>query len=261
VFVDFADAAQYTRFPARKAGYACTRGKRFFTSRRMIVPTYSLAPHRVITVVALLAATAVCRLDAQMPGLPVLQNGFSNPGITAAVNYGTAEGVRGYGLAGAWAPASGRFQVSGGIGGYDPDEGKTWLSYGGRIGVPLTMFTGNGSFGVAPFAGIGAASREGMTLMHVPLGIAGGYRRAVGETRAVSVYGSSFYGWNRFTSDVEGVDAESNGVLRFSGGLDFALTPSLGVTAGYEFGAKADAGEPGPTGSVFGIGLSYAFRR
>src|SRR5687768_16911721 len=136
----------------------------------MIVPTYSLAPYRVIPVVALLAATAVCRLDAQMPGLPVLQNGFSNPVITAAVNYGAAEGVRGYGVAGAWRPGSGRFQVSGGIGGYDGDDGKTWLSYGGRIGVPLTMFTGNGSFGVAPFAGIGAASRADEALLYVPVG-------------------------------------------------------------------------------------------
>ena len=225
------------------------------------MPTYLLVSRRVVAVIALLAGTAVSRLDAQMPGLPVLQNGFSNPGITAAVNYGTAEGVRGYGLAGAWPPARGRFQVSGGVGGYDPDQGKTWVSYGGRIGVPLTMFTGTGNFGIAPFAGIGAASREGMTLMHIPVGVAAGYRRAVGETRAVSVYGSSFYGWNRLASDVEGVEAESNGVFRFSGGLDFALTTSLGVTVGYEFGAKADAGEPGPTGSVFGIGLSYAFRR
>ena len=230
------------------------------------MPTYSLAPHRVITVVAMLAATAVCRLDAQMPGLPVLQNGFSNPGITAAVNYGTAEGVRGYGVAGAWAPASGRFQVSGGIGGYDPDEGKTWLSYGGRIGVPLTMFTGNGSFGVAPFAGIGAANRADEALLYVPVGVAAGYRRAVGETRAISVYGSSFYGWNRLTDDRPDGDPArdrtiSNGLIRFSAGLDFAVTTSLGVTIGYEFGAKADPGEPGPTGSVFGIGLSYAFRR
>src|SRR5687767_8984728 len=130
-----------------------------------------------------------------MLGVPVLQNGFTNPGATVAVNYGTAENVRGYGLAGAWAPASGRFQVSGGIGQYDPDDGKAWLTYGGRVGVPLTMFTGTGSFGVAPFAGIGAASRDGNSIMHVPVGVAAGYRRALGATRAISVYGSSFYGW------------------------------------------------------------------
>ena len=198
---------------------------------------------------------------AQMLGVPVLQNGFSNPGITAAINYGTAEGVRGYGLAGAWAPASGRFQVSGGIGGFDPDEDKAWLTYGGRAAVPLTGLTGTGAFGVAPFAGLGAASRKGTNLMHVPVGVAAGYRRALGSTRAISVYGSSFYDWTRLTSDDVDIEAVSKGVIRFSGGLDVALTPRFGVTIGYEAGAKADAGEPGPTGSIFGIGLSYAFRR
>jgi hypothetical protein len=213
--------------------------------------------------VALLVAVqvGVQPLHAQMLGLPVLQNGFSNPGITAAVNYGTAEGVRGYGVAGAWAPASGRFQVSAGIGGYDPDEGKTWVTYGGRVAVPLTGLTGKGSFGVAPFAGLGAATNAGLALMHVPVGVAAGYRRALGATRAISVYGSSFYGWTRFTSDVAGAPTVSSSLLRFSGGLDVALTPGLGITIGYEAGKNAADDEPGPTGSLFGIGLSYAFRR
>lgn len=222
----------------------------------------SSIPRVAIAVVVLLVGQAAAGpLQAQMLGVPVLQNGFSNPGITTAVNYGTAEGVRGYGLAAAWAPASGRFQVSGGVGGYDPDEGKSWFTYGGRVGVPLTKVTGNGSFGVAPFAGLGAANRQGTAIMHLPVGVAAGYRRALGDTRAISVYGSSFYGWTRLTSDAADVETVSNGVIRFSGGLDVALTPGFGVTIGYEAGAKADAGEPGPTGSVFGIGLSYAFRR
>jgi hypothetical protein len=97
--------------------------------------------------------------------------------------------------------------------------------------------------------------------MHLPAGIAAGYRRALGETRAISVYGSSFYGWTRLTSDVGGAEKVSKGLIRFSGGLDVALTPGFGVTIGYEAGATADADEPGPTGSVFGIGLSYAFGR
>ena len=216
----------------------------------------------VIPAAALMVANAVGGpLQAQMLGVPVLQNGFSNPGITAAVNYGTAEGVRGYGVAAAWAPSSGRFQVSGGIGGYDPDEGKTWMTYGGRVGVPLTGLTGTGSFGVAPFAGLGAASRQGMSIMHLPVGVAAGYRRALGTTRAISVYGSSFYDWTRLTSDVANVEPVSKGLIRFSGGLDVAVIPAVGLTIGYEAGQTADAGEPGPTGSVFGIGLSYAFRR
>ncbi len=215
----------------------------------------------VMSTLLFVAHAAMAPLPAQMLGVPVLQNGFSNPGITAAVNYGTAEGVRGYGLAGAWAPASGRFQVSGGVGGYDPDDGKAWVTYGGRVGVPLTGLTGNGSFGVAPFAGLGAASRQGTSIMHLPVGVAAGYRRALGATRAISVYGSSFYSWTRFTSDVANAETVSKGLIRFSGGLDVALLPALGVTVGYEAGQAADAGDPGPTGSIFGIGVSYAFRR
>jgi hypothetical protein len=217
---------------------------------------------RVVALVALIVGQAVAvPAHAQMLGVPVLQNGFSNPGITVAGNYGTAEGVRGYGLAAAWAPASGRFQVSAGAGGYDPDEGKTWFTYGGRIGVPLTKLTGSGSFGVAPFAGLGAANRQGISIMHLPVGVAAGYRRALGGTRAVSVYGSSFYGWTRLTSDVQDAETVSKGLIRVSGGLDVTVIPGVGVTLGYEAGAKAKAGEPGPTGSVFGIGLSYAFHR
>lgn len=198
---------------------------------------------------------------AQMLGVPVLQNGFSNPGITVAVNYGTATSVRGYGLAGAWAPASGRFQFSGGIGGFDPDSGKTWATYGGRFAMPLTRFTRNGNFGIAPFAGIGAANREGMSLLHIPVGIAAGYRRGLGATRAISVYGSSFYGWSRATSDAESDANVSRGLIRFSAGLDVTVIPSVGLTLGYELGATADGDEPGPGSSIFGIGLSYAFRR
>jgi hypothetical protein len=234
--------------------------------RRLIVHK-DMSVSRIVAAVILLAGSGSLQpLHAQMPGVPVLQNGFSNPGITAAVNYATAEGVRAYGLAGAWAPASGRFQVIGGVGGYDADAGKTWPAYGGRVAVPLTMFTGDGSFGVAPFIGLGAASRDDMSLMQLPVGVAAGYRRALGATRAISVYGSSFYGWSRLTSDVVDGDVVtsetvSNGLIRFSGGLDVAVTRALGLTVGYELGATADEGEPGPTGSVFGIGLSYAFRR
>ena len=218
---------------------------------------------RSLRVVASLAAVVMLAgpgtAQAQMLGVPVLQNGFSNPGITLAVNYGTADSVRGYGVAGAWAPPSGLFQVSGGIGGYDRDEGKAWATYGGRLAVPLTRFTGNGSFGVAPFAGIGAANREGFSILHIPVGAAAGYRRALGATRAISAYGSSFYDWTRATSDADTDASDQKGLIRFSVGFDVTVIPSLGLTLGYEFGAKADEDEPGPRSSVFGIGLSYAF--
>ena len=224
-------------------------------------------PSHVISMVATLAAAflllpATPRMaTAQMLGVPVLQNGFTNPGITLAVNYGTVESARGYGVAGAWAPASGRFQFSGGVGQFDADEEKAWITYGGRFAMPLTRFTGTGSFGVAPFAGIGAANRDGLSILHIPVGVAAGYRRALGATRAVSAYGSSFYGFTRLTSDSEADVSEKNGLIRFSLGVDVTVIPALGLTLGYEFGAKADVGEPGSPGSMFGIGLSYALRR
>ena len=215
---------------------------------------------RALAALAFLVSLAATRpLGAQMLGVPVLQNGFSNPGITVALNYGTADSIRGYGLAAAWAPPSGSFQVSGGIGGYDRDEGKAWTTYGGRLAVPLTRFTGNGSLGVAPFAGIGAASRDDVSILHIPVGVAAGYRRALGATRAISAYGSSFYGWTRATSDAETDTSEQKGLIRFSVGLDVTVIPSLGLTLGYEFGATADEDEPGPGSAIFGIGLSYAF--
>lgn len=196
-------------------------------------------------------------MHAQMLGTPVLQNAFSNPGITVGVNYGTAKSIRGYGLATAWAPANGRFQVSAGIGAFDPDSDKRWPTYGGRVAVPLTRWTGSGNFGVAPFAGIGTASRDDVTLLHIPAGVAAGYRRALGTTRAISVYASPFYSWNR----VSAAGSESGGLFRISGGVDVAVTPAIGLTLGYESGAEADPGEPGASSGSFGIGLSYAFRR
>jgi hypothetical protein len=222
-----------------------------------------LDSRRILRAMALAIASiaAPSTMQAQMLGVPVLQNGFSNPGITVAVNYGTADSVRGYGIAAAWAPPSGLFQVSGGFGGYDRDEGKTWPTYGGRVAVPLTKFFGNGSFGVAPFAGIGAANRDDVSILHIPAGVAAGYRRALGATRAISVYGSSFYGWTRMTSDADTDARDQKGLIRFSVGLDVTVIPSLGLTLGYELGAKADDDEPGPSSPIFGIGLSYAFRR
>jgi hypothetical protein len=212
---------------------------------------------RLFTVLVLSLVGSVSGL-AQLPGLPVLQNGFSNAGVTAGANYGTAEGVRGYAVAAAWAPPSARYQLSAGIGGYDPEDDETWLAYGGRFAMPLTAITGGGRFGVAPFVGIGGASREGVGLLQVPVGIAAGYRWALGQTRAMSVYLSPFYGWNRLTGDDE---SDSKGVFRISGGVDVALTSALGLSVGYEAGGEADPGEPGPDAPLFGIGLSYAFRR
>ena len=219
-------------------------------------------PSRPILACLFLGLAPFSRSGAQLPGLPVLQNGFASPGISVGVNYGTADDARGYAAAAAWAPSSARLQVSVGIGGFDPDDEVgdegTALAYGGRVAVPLVGLTGGRAFGIVPFAGIGGASRDDGDIAHVPAGVSVGYRFAVAQTRAISVYVAPFYGWHRISLDDV---SESNGLFRVSIGADATLTGALGLTIGYEFGAEADVGEPGPTSPQLGIGLSYAFRR
>jgi hypothetical protein len=202
-------------------------------------------------------APGAAAAGAQMPGVPVLQNAFANPGITVAANYGSADEGGAYAGAASWSPGSGRLVFSGGLGAYDPDEGKTQLAGGARASVTMFRFL-NGDVGTALFVGAGAAGRSGSTLYMLPIGVAIGYRRALGETRAFSVYGAPFYVYNRLkTGDV----TTNANAFRASVGVDVALLSWLGATVGYEFGANAKDNDPGPRSGVFGIGLSLALRR
>lgn len=203
---------------------------------------------------------------AQLPGVPVLQNAWANPGITAAVNLGTGGGGRAGALAAAWAPRSGRFQLSGGIGMRDAEPGGRGATFGARVAVPVWSFAG-GAFGVAGFVGAGAArepdavvfgTRRGGTVTQVPVGAAVGYRRALGFVRGISVYGAPFYSYNRLAV---GDSSTSGSAFRISAGADVGVTSRIGVTAGAEFGGAAKAGKPGPTGTVFGLGASFALGR
>ena len=193
---------------------------------------------------------------AQLPGLPVLQNAFSNPGVTVAANYGSSEGDRTLAAAAAWAPRTGRFQFSAGIGSWTPDEGRRTTALGARFAAALFSFA-DGSIGVAPFVGVGGASVEGTRVTHVPIGAGLGWRRALGSTRGISVHAAPFYSWTRVTADEESV---STGLVRVAAGADITIIRSLGATIGVEAGQKADDGDPGARGVVFGGGLSYAFR-
>lgn len=194
-------------------------------------------------------------LPGQMLGVPVLQNAFANPGFTVAANYATEPDAMAYGVAAAWSPGGARFQISGGAGAYTPDEGSSTGTAGLRVMVPITTLMG-GSLGIAAFAGGGGASRDDVSIVSVPVGAAIGYRLALGG-RGVSLYAAPFYSWSR--SAIEGEESVNAGVVRGSVGLDVGLFRTLGLTAGAEFGAKPDDGEPGPQGTRFGIGLSYAF--
>ena len=201
---------------------------------------------------------------AQMIATPVLQNGFANRGLTAALNYGSSGGSRSYGLAAAYTSPGSTLSLILGAGVYDPSgslDGEALPSrpsYGARVAVmgPRLM---QRRVGIAAFAGVGGIPKKGdsPSVTTLPAGLTIGYRQAIGAGRGISVYAAPFYSWSR--SSPAGVTT-TGGLFRVSAGLDVGLMPRLGVTVGVETGAKARAGKPGPTASVFGAGLAYAFR-
>jgi hypothetical protein len=199
----------------------------------------------------------VVTAGAQMPLLPVLQNGFASSGMTLAVNYGSASGSTAYALAAGWGPASARFQISGALGGVRPDTGGSWTGYGIRAAVPL--YSGREArFGVAAFAGVGGARRDTTSLVRVPVGVGVGYRFGLGATRSVAAYASPFFVWSRLSE--RGSRAQGDNAMRGSVALDLVLTRNIGITAGYEFGGGSSGGPFGGSSGLFGAAVSYAFR-
>lgn len=227
------------------------------------MPVLPRSFHKILTAGALLAAAG--RLDAQMPGMPTLQNAWANPGITAAVNGGMGGGSRAFGAAAAWAPRSGRFQLSAGAGLRQSEDFGNGPAFGARLALPVFSFAG-GALGVAGFVGVGAAREpdrrtadaDGAVVAQVPIGAAIGYRRAFSFIRGASIYAAPFYALNRITV---GDSSWNKSAFRFSVGTDVGITNRIGVTAGAEFGGAAGDGEPGPVGAVYGLGVSMAFGR
>ena len=207
---------------------------------------------------------------AQMPATPVLQNAWANAGITIAADYGKAQDASAFAGALAWAPAQSRFQLSAGAGVVRADSGGSHAGYGARLSIPLKSFA-SGSVGAAVFGGVGVTSTDfqttsagvtttkSVTLSSFPVGLAFGYRRALGATRGISAYLAPFYTIARQNGDSS--SKPTGGAIRASIGVDVTLAPQIGLTVGYEAGAKAKDGTPGPRGGVFGIGVSYALRR
>ena len=194
---------------------------------------------------------------AQMPGQPVLQNAFTNPGWAFGVNYGDSDEALGYGGAVAWGNASAKLGVSLGGGVWDPSQGDNVFAWGARaMWSPLRF--GRDQLGAAAFAGVGGARQGELDLIEAPIGISAGYRAAIGDSRGISVYAAPFLRLSR--ADLGGGAGETNALFRASVGVDVAVLPRVGVTLGYEFGATADAGEPGPNGGIFGLGVSYVMR-
>lgn len=183
---------------------------------------------------------------AQMPRLPVLQNGFVTSGWSVGLNAGgtSSDGV--LAAAGAWSPTSGVMQVSAGVG---ADFGTgAGFAYGARIGAPLTFLERRGPIGAIAFIGIGGNSAvRDTSRLEVPVGIGVGYRHTLGATRGISVYAAPFYLYQRTASAVG--SATNQGSFRASLGTDLTVSPRLGLTLG------GDAGTRGP--GRIAAGVSY----
>jgi hypothetical protein len=183
---------------------------------------------------------------AQLPGVPVLQNAFTNRGLAFAANFGGGRGQSVYGAAVSWGlggtpDGDGRLAVSAGAAAQRANEATRGV-YGARAAARLWSTSG-GALGVGAFAGVGGGPRTrpagtvtNPAVLTIPVGVSAGYRRAIGARRGISVYGSPFYRWTR--TEVDTVAA--SGTIRFSVGLDFAFTRALGVTVGGEFGGKTN---------------------
>ncbi len=212
---------------------------------------HSFAVFGVVVVSSFAVATPA---RTQMLGAPVLQNAFTNRGFTVGVDFGAGDHSHSYGGAVAWTPANEHFQFNAGVAYLDRKGASGTATYGARLMVPV--LSGTSPFGVAPFVGMGGANFDGINDWQIPLGITAGYRRALGANgRGISAYVSPFYSWARIRQDQH---TETHGLFRVSVGVDAAVVPSVGVTIGYETGAKAGEGQPGATGGIFGLGVSYA---
>lgn len=206
---------------------------------------------------AALAAVGTRPASAQMVGVPVLQNAFLNPGATFGADFAAASEAVFYGGALAWVPRSGKIQFSGGFGALVPNNGSSRATWGARAMFPITAISSR-ALGVAAFGGVGSLSASGATETRIPLGASVGYRATLGKKRAISAYLAPFVDISRLKSDS---GTANKTLFRVSVGVDVAIARQVGLTVGYEWGARAPEESPGPAGGLFGVGLSYALRK
>jgi hypothetical protein len=221
-----------------------------------------------LRVAGLIATIAAVSADAQMPGAPVLQNAWSTPGIVGALNVTGGSDGSTYAAAGSWTPGSGRLQFSGGVGYHTRTGSGSSVAYGARLAMP---FGGaSSSFGFAAFAGIGGGGTgttkttpslpvdtltdSTASTAQIPVGVGIGWRHAFGGARGVSFYATPSYVFHTGGS-------HAGGLFRTAVAADFGITPRIGATAGIEFGATRSRAIGGPSGTLYGIGVSYALGR
>ena len=221
---------------------------------------------RLAAIAAVLVATSG---GAQMPGTPTLQNAFVAPSGVVAFNFGGGPEGQTYGAALSYAPSSAKLLFAGGYGWRNGSGTSQNGVYGLRLAFPFGSATG--SFGFAAFAGVGGGPQVTTTrtvptpsgilvvdtlssTTQVPIGLAVGWRHFSGGSQGISIYATPNYVF------YSGGTANGN-LMRVGIGSDIAISPVLGVTLGADFGATRRSTLGGPSGVLYGVGVSYAFRR
>jgi hypothetical protein len=236
-----------------------------------------MRPTRILA--ALACAAPIATAAAQLPGLPVLQGAFPAPGLAAGVDLGQGSGRQVIAGALGYAPGSGRFGVTAGIGAFAEDEPgyrKGRVAYGARVALTAVRFADD-RVALTPFAGFGSrrptlanASLAGapagavvdtgsaVQLDEVPLGVAAGWRFGLGASRAMALSLAPAYVLYRRAG--AGFDDTRWG-MRVAAVAEASLAPRLGVALGAEFGQAATGSEPGPRGVRAGLGVSVSLAR
>jgi len=183
-------------------------------------------------------------------------------------------------LAGAvgYGPRRGRFGLAAGVGTFgDAAAGYrgSRLGYGARFALTALRLADQ-RIAITPFAGFGSsratlanagraglpdsAAAAGKVIQQdeIPLGVAVGWRIAVGEGRAIALTAAPSYVIARRTGTT--VD-QSAANFRTAIVAELALSTRIGVVLATELGQTSSGAEPGARGSVSGAGLSYRLRR
>jgi hypothetical protein len=215
---------------------------------------------RIIAPAIVAISGAVPFAQAQLPGAPVLQNAWATPGMVVALDIAGGSAGSGSTYAGAigWTPGNGRFQFSGGAGMQSATGTSSRGVFGARVAMPITQMMA-GNLGIAGFVGIGggAGGTKDSTRVTsvIPVGVALGYRRAIGGAgRGFSIFADPDY-------QFQSASKTKKGFFRVGVGVDAGITSRFGITLGLESGGTAAKGLVGPHGTTYGIGVSMKLGR
>jgi hypothetical protein len=215
---------------------------------------------RVVAPAIVAISGAVPFAQAQLPGAPVLQNAWATPGMVVALDIAGGSAGSGSTYAGAigWTPGNGRFQFSGGAGMQSATGTSSRGVFGARVAMPITQMMA-GNLGIAGFVGIGggAGGTKDSTRVTsvIPVGVALGYRRAIGGAgRGFSIFADPDY-------QFQSASKTKKGFFRVGVGVDAGITSRFGITLGLESGGTAAKGLVGPHGTTYGIGVSMKLGR